>query len=199
MSGTPSKTGARLAALFVLLVLLGIGWVASPLFLPRWRWSNIEPNWEGLAQQAKVPVARIKQTYNVVVRYHPRADNDPMPWQMLTSDPLFDPENDEPNHAVRVTLVSERGGEPPSKMRLGSLNYRDLFFKGKVWRFAPGSFGFNKHRPVLVYDAWDFEKVDLGEAHRWEGEMTENTKWTNDDEDIDDGFHAKPAGEESAQ
>ena len=198
MSGTPSKTGARLALLFVLLVLGAVIWAFSPLFLPRWRWSNIEPKWEALAQQAKVSVPRIKQTFEVVVRYHPRGENDPVPWQMLTSTPLYDPENDEPDHLVRVSLISERTGEPPSQLRLGSLNYRDIYFKGKVWRFAPGSFGLNKHRPVLVFDGWNFDKVDSNEAYRWDGEMKE-AKWTNDDEDIEDGFKVAPAAEEPAQ
>ena len=197
MSGTPTKTGSRVAALVVLVVLLGIGYAISPLFLPRWRWSNIEPYWETLAQQAKVPVSKLQQTYDVVVRYKPRGDNDPVPWQVVSSEPLYDPENDDEHYIVRVTLVSDRSGEPPSKLRLGSLNYRDIFFKGKVWRFAPGSFGFNRHRPVLVYDAWTFDKLESGDAYRWDGEMKESSKWTNDDEDVEDGY--TPGGAPAAE
>ena len=106
---------------------------------------------------------------------------------MLTSTPLYDAENDEERHAVRVTLISDRTGEPPSQMRIGSANYRDVFFKGSVWRFPPGAFGFNRFRPVVVFESSTFDKLESREAYGWDGEMKEKG-WSDDDEDVEDGF-----------
>ncbi len=198
MAGTPSKWGSRIALVIVVIPLLLIAYFASPLFLPRWRWENLDPKWEQLAQQAKLPVAKLKQTYQVVVRYKARGDQDPCPWQLIASDPLFDPENDDDHHLTRVTLISDRTGDPPSSLRLGSLNYRDIYFKGRAWRFPPGVITrsgdrtLNRLRPVVVYDGSSLEKVELSEAYRWEGEMKDANHWTNDDEDIEDGY--KPPG-----
>jgi hypothetical protein len=200
MSGTPSKTGARLASLAVLLVLGAIVYAFSPLFLPRWRWENLDPNWDKLALAAKLPAAKLQSQYDIVVRYKPRGDQDPVPWQVITCSPAVDPENEVEFQRVRVTLVSDRTGEPPSALRLGSLNYRDIFFKGKAWRFPPGSLpaimGFNRARPVFVYDASTFDKLDSNEAFRMDGEMKES-KWTDDDSEIVDGY--RPPGAPAAE
>lgn len=195
MSGTPTKTGARIAAFVVIIPLLFIAYFISPLFLPRWRWENMS-NWDQLAVQLGKPKEHLQKTYQVVARYAPRADKDPVPWQILTSDPLYDPENDEEHHIVRATLISDRTGEPVSQLRLGSNNYRDVYFKGTVWRFPPGAFGFNKFRPVLVFDAANFDKLESKDAYAWDGEMKETQKWTNDDEEIDDGFRKPGAAAE---
>lgn len=193
MSGTPSKTGARLASLVVLAVIGAVVYAVSPLFLPRWRWENIDPHWERLATAAKLPVAKLQTQYDIVVRYKPRGDKDPVPWQIITCTPAVDPENEVEFQRVRVTLISDRTGEPPSALRLGSLNYRDIFFKGKAWRFPPGtlpaSMGFNRVRPVFLYEASTFDKLDSNEAFRMDGEMKE-PKWTDDDAEIEDGYRA---------
>lgn len=182
----------------VIIPMLLLAYYISPLFLPRWRWENMR-DWEALSVQLKQPVAKLKQTYEVVARYSPRGEGDPVPWQILTSAPLFDPANEDESehHMVRVTLVSDRTGEPPSKLRLGSGNYRDVFFKGTVWRFPPGSFGFNRYRPVVVFDGSSFDKMESREAYTWDGEMKEAaTKWTNDDTEIRDGFKVPGAPSE---
>ena len=189
---TPSKNGSRLALIVILIPLGFLAYYLSPLVLPLWRWENMENKWEELARSSGLPQTKLKQTYEVVARYKPRGDNDPVPWQILTSEPVYDPQNDEEHHIVRATLISDHSGSPPSKLRLGSGNYRDIFFKGKAWRFPAGSFGFNKFHPVVVYDDWNFDKLPSNEAYRWDGEMKETTKWTDDDADIEDGY--KPAG-----
>lgn len=188
MAGTPTKFGSRLAMIMVIIPMVALAYFISPLFLPRWRWENMS-NWEELAQKLGKPKEQLQKTYQVVARHAPRSDNDPTPWQILTFEPLYDPENDEPNHIVRVTLISDRTGEPPSKLRLGSGNYRDVFFKGTVWRLPGGAFGFNKFHPVLVFDSSTFDKMELREAYYWDGEMKETKKWTSDDEDIEDGIN----------
>ena len=196
MSRTPSKTGSRLASLVVLLVLGAIAYALSPLFLPRWRWENIDPKWEILAVAAKLPVAKLQAQYDIVVRYKPRGDKDPVPWQIITCTPAVDPENEIEFQRVRATLISDRTGEPPSALRLGSLNYRDIFFKGKAWRFPPGTLpavmGFNRVRPVFLYDAGTFDKLESSDAYRMEAEMKE-PKWTDDDEEVQDGYRAPGA------
>lgn len=193
MAGTPTKFGSRLAVIMVIIPLFLVAYFISPLFLPRWRWENMS-NWDELAQKLGKPKAKLQQTFVVVTRYAPRNDNDPTPWQMLSSDPLYDPENDEPNHIVRVTLISDRTGEPPSKLRLGSGNYRDVFFKGSVWRLPGGALGFNKFHPVLVFDGSSFDKLESREAYFWDGEMKEAKKWTTDDDEIEDGINKLDGG-----
>jgi hypothetical protein len=187
MAGTPTKLGSRLAVIMVVIPMLALAYFISPFFLPRWRWENLA--WDELALKMGKPRAQLEKTYQVVVRYAPRTDSDPTPWQILSSEPLYDPENDEPNHMVRVTLISDRSGEAPSKLRLGSGNYRDLFFTGTVWRLPPGTLGFNKFHPLVVYDGYSFEKLESNAAYRWSGEMKETEKWTSDDADIEDGIN----------
>ena len=188
MSGTPSKTGARLALIVVLIPIGAVLYYLSPFLLPVWRWENMS-DWSSLSTKLGKPATQLQKTYKVVMRHNPRADNDPTPWQVINSEPAYDPENETPNRLVRCTLISERTGTPPSALRLGS-NYRDAFFTGTVWWFPAGAFGFNKARPVLVYDGWSFEKLSSSEAYRWDGEMKETQKWTNDDTEVEDGWHA---------
>ena len=196
---TPTKFGSRMAVLGVLIPALILAYFISPLFLPRWRWENMR-DMQALSVQLKQPKAKLEQTYEVVMRYNPRAEGDPVPWQIMQSTPLYDPENDEGLHMmVRVSLISDRTGEPPSKLRLGSGNYRDCYFKGTVWRFPPGAFaalGFNKFRPVVVFDAANFDKCESREAMTWDGESKETQTWTNDDTEIKDGFRVPGAPEE---
>lgn len=192
---TPSKNGSRLALIAVLIPLGFLLYYISPLVMPRWRWEHMDNKWEELASSTKLPQTKLKQVYDVVVRYKPRGDKDPLPWQVLTSTPLYDPQNDEEFHIVRVTLISDHTGDPPSSFLIGSGNYRDVFFKGKAWRFPPGTFGFNKFRPVVVYDGWNFDKLESTEAYRWDGEMKETTKWVNDDTDIEDGYKVPSAAQ----
>lgn len=187
MAGTPTKFGSRLAMIMVIIPMVAVAYFISPLFLPRWRWENMS-NWEELAQKLGKPKEQLQKTYVVVMRHAPRGEGDPTPWQVISSEPLYDPENDEPKHKVRVSLINDRNGEPMSRLRLGSGNYRDQFFKGTVWRFPPGAFGMNKFHPVLVYKASDFDKVESMEAYRWSGEMSDGQNWTNDDDEIEDGF-----------
>jgi hypothetical protein len=186
MAGTPSKTGARLALIVVLIPIGAVLYYLSPFLFPVWRWENMS-DWNALSTKLGKPVAQLQKTYKVILRNNPRGENDPTPWQILSSEPAFDPENEAPNHMVRCTLISERTGTPPSSLRLGS-NYRDSFFTGTVWWFPPGAFGFNKARPVLVYDGWAFDKLSSNEAFQWDGEMKDSQKWTNDDTEIDDGY-----------
>ncbi len=178
-----------MAVIMVVIPMLALVYFISPMFLPRWRWENMSNKWPELAQKLGKPSTVLQKTYQIVARYAPRTDADPTPWQILTSEPLYDPENDEPNHIVRVTLISDRTGEPPSKLRLGSGNYRDLFFSGSVWRFPKGAFGFNKFHPVVVFDGYSFDKVESNVAYRWDGDMKETQKWTSDDADIEDGIN----------
>lgn len=177
----------------VIIPMLFIAYLISPLFLPRWRWENMS-DWDKLAQSYSTPKAKLQQTYQLTIRYNARGDKDPCPWQVISSQPLFDPENDPEQHLVRVNLISDRTGEGPSKLHLGSGNYRDLFFKTSAWRFPPGAFGQNKHRPVIIYDASTFDKLSTNEAYGMEGQM-KSGNWTNDDEDVDDGFKGRKSAE----
>lgn len=190
-----SPAGAKIAGLVVLIPVLVLGWFALPFVAPMWRWQNF--NAEELARKHGLTVHQIQTTYQVIVRIAARGDGDPCPWQLVSSSPEFDgygkPEFDsEKNMLVRCTLLSDRTGEGPSALFLGSGAVQDRYFKATVWRLPKGSFGQNRHRPVLIYNAATFEKLERNEVYSWEQTVksTGDEGWTNDDTEIEDGYHA---------
>jgi hypothetical protein len=185
-----------MATLVVIAPVLILMWFLAPLALPIWRWRNLD--FDKLSKDFNVPVTELKTEYSVTLYYHPRTQTDPMPWQMLDLNPTWlsinDKHNDETGELIRCTLMSERDGTGPSKFFLGSGSYRDIFWKAKIWRLPPGSFGKNKFRPVVVYKAFELEKCDMTECEVLQSEMQNRgtRSWTNDDKDVDDGVITAP-------
>lgn len=191
MADAPGKFSSRIAAIVVLIPVLILGWYIAPLFLPMWRWQNMD--FDKLSKEKGVPVAELQRQYQVVVRHAARGDDDPMAWQIMTMDPVWE-QADEEKLLVRATVVSDRTGSPPGSMQLGSGHRRDRYFKATAWRFPAGSFGFNAKRPVLVYDGGTFEKLDIPRAEEMDFRANQEG-WVNDDEDVEDGWR-KPGAEQ---
>ena len=152
---------------------------------------------QSLAKKTGVAEKELRQEYKVLVRFNPRGDTDPCGWQVISMDPAWVTTNpkhtDEDHILVRCTFISERDGTPPSKLFLGSggaAAYKDRYWKAVVWRFPPGSYGFNRARPVVVYRGDTFEKMPLADAEALAtdiGGSFAGGKYTNDD-DVPDGF-----------
>lgn len=190
--GTSTSSSKIALAIVVIPILIGV-WFALPWFLPMWRWQNVDTEAIAREHAAKgVTKAQLETPIEFVVWYNPRdkAKKDPSPYQIVESNPpwrtLGDRNEDEHQLLVRATVISERDGEPISKLWV-SVNADENFFKIKGWRFPPGSFGKPHGRPVIVYDGFSLEKIDTGV-----GMTTRATiqAWENDDKwpERDDGF-----------
>ncbi len=188
MAGTASS---KLAAIFVLVPVGILLWFLAPMALPVWRWRYMD--FQQLSLKTKQPVALLQHEYMVSMRYNPRGTNDPCPWQIVSMDPAWasvdDRRADEDHELIRCTFISERDGTPPSKLFLGSGSYKDRFWKAKVWRFPPGTFGMNPHRPVVVYRGDTYEHWDLGTCEVLNADClgVGTEKYENDD-NKDDGY-----------
>ena len=182
-----NTVASRLAVLVVLTPFLVALWFAAPYVLPMWRWQHMDL--EALAKTSGTPLATLEQRYLVVFRHSERGPNDPLSWQLLEMKPEWK-DGEEDKLAVRATIVSDRSGEPISAMSLGSGSYKDRYFKAEAWRLPPGAFGFNKHRPVIVFDHQTLEKLGISPAMSWEDTVgsQHSPKWPNDDDAVEDGY-----------
>lgn len=187
-----TAVSSKVAAIVVLAPLLVVAWFAAPLVLPIWRWRHLDlPK---LSADTHVPIRELAQEYDVLMRYHPRkVEGDPCPWQIISSDPTWlsvdDQHADEDHLLVRCTFISECDGKPPSKLFLGSGSYKDRYWRAKALRLPPGSYGFNKKRPVVVYRRGTLEKCDFTQSQVLEADCTGvgTEKYENDDDAVDDG------------
>lgn len=189
-TGTSTSSSKIALAIVVIPILVGV-WFALPWFLPMWRWQNIDT--EKIARDhAAVGVTKkqLETVIEFVVWYHPRKKGDPAPYQIVRATPAWkdmgEKFEDEERLLVRATVISERDGEPISKIWLKA-SEQENFFKIRGWRFPPGSFGKAKGRPVIVYDGYSLEQVELGAAQVMHAEAQ---GWENDNDwaDRDDGF-----------
>jgi hypothetical protein len=194
-----SAASSKVVSVFLLLGFVILLYIASPYVLPTWRWLHVD--FEKIAAQQKEPEAQLRQLYDVQLWYHPRGPTDPCPWQIVSMSPawnsLDDKRDDEDHVLIRCTFICEGDGKSISSLWLGSGNYRDRFWRAKVWRFPPGSFGFNSKRPVLVWKLRSNEKLDFGTCEVLDANMRHvgSETWDNDDTSIDDGFGKSPPGE----
>jgi hypothetical protein len=185
MAGSPSKFSSKIATICVLIPLLAIAWYAAPLVLPMWLWQNVK--WEEMSRTLAIPETTLRQQVKVIFRHAPRGDKDPLPWQLVTTEPAREEED---HILVRAVIISDRTGEPVSGLSLGSGNFRDRYFTAMAWRFPAGSIpGLNPKRPVVVFDGFSLEKPDTSKCMFWESELREAT-WTTTDEDVEDGWVA---------
>jgi hypothetical protein len=192
-AGTSTSSSKIALAVVVIPILIGV-WFALPWFLPMWRWQNVDT--EKIAREHAgegVTKDQLEKPIEFLIWYNPRdkkTRKDPSPYQIISANPAWktmgEKYEDEHELLVRATVISERDGEPISKLWI-SVNADENFFKIKGWRFPPGSFGMPKGRPVIVYDGFSLEKVDTGM-----GMTTRATVqgWENDDKwaDRDDYF-----------
>lgn len=192
-SGTSTST-SKIAAIVVIVPMLIALWFALPWFLPMWRWQNVDL--EKLARDfAKDGYTKksLETEFTFVVHYNPRGSRtsgDPCPWQIVSCSPawksVYPDQTDENELLVRCSVISERDGETISKLWVGTVP-EESFFKIKGWRLPPGTFNKPKGRPVIVYDGFSLEKVDINAGMNWKGTIR---GWETDDdwEDRDDGW-----------
>jgi hypothetical protein len=192
MSGGTNTSVSKIVTVLVLVPLVAILWFAAPLILPVYRWQNID--FAALAKQYNIPESELRTEFTMMVYYHPRVpnDKDPSPYQIVQCTPTWKSVNPEhieesvPPLAVRCTVISERDGEPISKVWIG-VTGEERFFKIKCWRLPPGALGKNSKRPVLVYQGLSLEKVDINTGMPLKEQVI---NWENDDHwrDRDDGI-----------
>jgi len=164
MSGGTNTNVSKIAVLLVLIPFGFVAWYVAPMILPVYRWQNVD--FAQLAKTYDVPEFELRTEFSMMVYFNPRVPNDPSPYQIIQCNPTWKSVNpahvDEsvPPLAVRCTLVSERDGEPISKLWIGGVK-EERFFRIKGWRLPPGALGKNPKRPVIVYQGLSLEKCDL--------------------------------------
>jgi hypothetical protein len=173
-------------------ILIGM-WFAAPMFLPMFKWTKIDI--EALSKKTGIPKEVLGTEYTMKVRYQPRGEGDPLPWQIIESSPTHDalyPEAEsEEGVLVRCTFISANDGQPPSTTFINS-TWKDRYWKCVALRLPAGSLGFNAKRPVVVYNRLDLTCLDISnaeQAHRMAGEMESDDDWR----ERDDGY--EPPGQ----
>jgi hypothetical protein len=190
--GTNAAVGRTVAIIAAIPILIVI-WFLLPLFLPMYEWMNIDV--QAIAQQTGKPVEQLQKELKLSVRYNPRGDGDPMPWQIITSDPqwaVVDPQAEDENRVlVRCTFLSARTGEPPGTTFINN-TFKDRYYNATAIRLPPGALGQNAKRPVVIYRTLD--KMDVTKAMQTMSATDQG--FENDDtwEERDDGFR-KPGSE----
>ena len=204
-AGNKTST-SKIATILVLIPLILLGWWASSIFFPVWRWSHMD--FEKLAAEKKYSEAELRREFHMIVRYYPRGEKDPFPWQIVKMNPIWssdqEPDIDETDTLVRCDLISENDGSPPGLLTMGSgTTWSDRYFQLTGWRVPSGSFGrANSKRPLVIYKGFSLSKLPAsGEeglsAGYWrqvlELDEPAANKWTNDDfwPDRQDGFKPK--------
>ena len=178
----PAGTNKNVAFIAVIAILVPclIGlWFALPMFIPVYLWTKV--NLRQIASANSVPEASLATKFKMRVRYNPRGEGDPMPWQIIDSTPewkvVYPQQEDEAELLVRCTFISGNDGAPPATTFINN-TFKDRYYKVEGLRLPPGSLGFNGKRPVVVYNRMSLERMDISNA-----DMTQRTvlSWENDD------------------
>lgn len=186
-SGT-SRSVAFIAAVVVLVPLLIGAWFALPLFLPMYLWTKVD--FRAIAQRYGMSEEALRTKFSMRVRYEPRGEGDPHPWQIIDMQPAWNTVHpaaeDESEVLVRCVFLSANDGQPPSTMLIGG-TYKDRYWRVQGWRLPPGSLGHHPKRPVVIYDPMSKELMDITSADMTRREVQ---RWESDDEwpERDDGW-----------
>jgi hypothetical protein len=191
MSGGTKTSVSKIATLMVMIPIGLLAWFAAPFVLPVYRWQYVD--FPALAKKYDIAESELRQEFSMVVYYHPRTGvtNDPSPWQIVESNPSWKSIN--PNNIdemlptpllVRCTLVSDKDGEPISKLWIHN-NESERFFKIRAWRLPPGALGKNAKRPVVLYSSFETADINYG-IPKYQAILG----WDNDDHlrERDDGI-----------
>lgn len=194
-----TKSTSKWFTLVVLLIIGGVGWYYSPMFLPRYRWSEVKFN--EIAQDAatrgiKTDMKKLETQFDIEFGLLKRGSNDPRPWVLFRMNPQWheftmNPDDDETGLMKRCYIISDRTGQPVPEYLLGSGQYKDRFYGAKAWRLPPGSLGFpDDGHPVILYEASTLEKFEIGRAQVLSNASRDVREWEEDD----DGYE-RPEGE----
>lgn len=192
-SGT-NKNIAFIATVAVVIPILVGAWFAAPIFLPMYRWFDVDLR--GISRTLRIPEKTLATEFKLEVRYNPRGDGDPAPWQILDTQPAWSTlypgeDNDEEKLLVRCQMLSANDGKPPATTFINN-TYQDRYFHVTGLRLPPGSLpGQVAKRPVLIYRPLDMTKMTINEGQGWRSNVAQ---WENDDdwENRDDGW--RPPG-----
>jgi hypothetical protein len=193
MAAGTNKNVAFIAILGVLVpCLIGL-WFALPMFLPMYLWTKV--NLRAISAASSIPEAKLATKFKLNVRYEPRGEGDPIPWQILASTPAWKDVSptgeDEDELLVRCTFISANDGEAPGTAFINS-TYKDRYFSVEAIRLPPGTLGHNAKRPLIIYDRMSLTRMEISNA-----DMTRRTvqTWENDDlwPERDDGWEAPTA------
>ncbi len=164
--------GSKITAAFVLAILAILGWAIAPLFLPLYRWIDVDFQKE--AASKNVPLEELQKEYDIFLFYDPRGEGDPAPWKIVDMIPEWGGEstaawekNEEYDIEVRCILISDKTGKPPSTLYVGSFP-KDRYFGCKGWRFKPGSLGQTSTRPVVMFNSMSWHKLDPGQFRAYQ-------------------------------
>jgi hypothetical protein len=191
VAGT-NKSVAYIAFLAVIIPILIAAWFAAPTFMPVYRWLHVDL--KAISATSGIPEAQLATEYAMRVRYNPRGEGDPLPWQIISCNPPYpisNPEEDETNVLVRCNFLSGNDGTAPGTTFINN-TYKDRYYNVKALRLPPGSQGCKNKRPVVVYVALDFVRMDITGASSSQQEVA---GWETDDEweERDDGWKAPAA------
>lgn len=193
MPAGTNKNIAVIATVAVMVPILVGAWFALPMFAPVFLWTKVDLR--KISSTTKVDESRLKTQFKLNVRYNPRGEGDPLPWQIISMEPawkeVYPEQEDEAELLVRCTFVSGNDGRPPGTAFINS-TFKDRYFRATGLRLPPGSLGFNAKRPVVVYNQLDLAKMSITDA---DGTQRNVSGWENDDEwdERDDGW--KPPGQ----
>ncbi len=186
MGAATSNSSSKVAAYLITAVLVIAGFFISKLFLPWYRWLDVD--FAVIAKKNNLTEAFVRKEYDVTVGWQPRAEGDPNPWVILAMTPNWadatgDPDQDEANFARRCTFINDISGGTVSKFSLGS-TYQHWFYTAKAWRFPPGSLpGKGLKRPILLYKDLSLEKLSIGQAQLFYESLRDPKQWEADTED----------------
>lgn len=183
MPAGTNKSLSYVAVLAVLIPCLIGAWFAAPAFLPMFWWTKVDL--AKISAASGIPQSTLATMYEMEVRYNPRGEGDPLPWQIITMKPAWTTE-DENELLVRCTFVSQNDGQPPSTTFINN-TYKDRYFKVTACRLPPGSLGFKSKRPVLIFERMSLNTMSIPDADRTQETVR---TWENDDHwpERDDGW-----------
>lgn len=188
MPAGTNKNVAVIATIAVMVPILVGVWFALPMFAPMYLWTKVDLR--KIAAASSIDQKRLETQFSCEVRYHPRSEGDPLPWQIIRMNPswvsVYPDAEDEENLLVRCTFVSGNDGTPPSTTFINN-TFKDRYFRVTGIRLPPGSLGFNAKRPVVVYNQLDLAKMSITDADMAQRGVS---GWETDDEwpERDDGW-----------
>ncbi len=222
MAGKKRKDPRTYMLLFLLGAVVVTAWFVAPYFVPVYR--HLHVDFQEIAAKYDIPQEALEQPQEMFLRYAPRGEGDPAPWQLIsqqadqhTPDWLhrFDPATEEEGYGpmlIRVWVILDGDGEPPSTMRINSGLRRDLYWSGQGWRLPPGALGVGKgKRTVVLMRQNTWSKCDVTTAEVLHGAVRSGLKKpdspkgyvTDDDPELyptrDDGYRRPPPPPEEEQ
>jgi len=190
MTAGSNKNVAFIAFIAVMVPILVGAWFALPMFVPMFMWTKVDL--KKISAQSRVDEARLSTRFDMQVRYNPRGEGDPVPWQIITMNPpwssVYPDAEDEDKLLVRASFVSGNDGQPPGTTFING-TFKDRYYRVAGLRLPPGTFGMNPKRPVVLYEASTLSRLSITDADMMQRAVT---AWENDDSWQDDGWSPPP-------